>query len=896
MATFIPQVTDQFPQESLYTPDYNFLMMGYGQKQAQYDRGFSAVKNMYNSLLSGPLTNSQNKEHRAKVFKAIESQIKSISGLDLSNPGTASKALNTFDPLTNDMDLMYDMQVTASIGKEMNLAEQQRTSTDAKIRANYNPLSVEDLNYTLEDLSESRRGDGSIQQVRPKKYINYVDIMGHLDKLANEQDLKIVESRTQGGYILTSTNGEGAIPAFTDWAAAHLKDPIMQEQIQLMGRVNARRDINNMIQNFGIGRQDAKMLAAQNIAGSMLEQKLEDYQVYKKQTDRLDLSLAAFKKKYHASGLTPEEVETLEQVKLQKNQYQEYIRGIEQEISEIEQGDLSYIANNLDGIYAEQAFKRIANDFGRKRAMSKRGQEIKPDDVVLTKWNIEQKILDRISAERRFQIGEDNKLRMHREKLIQDRELADLENETNIDVIGINTPRDQYSAVDLIVKGYEKNFDESFDLAFSRSGLMGSIPGLSQTKYFPTISKLNSISKGSPVEITDVDINNIRELSEKFDISYNEPKTPEVARAMIRDLMVGLYKYSPEAISANLTDTKGQTAFEITEKASALLGAMQSSVEYLSSAEKELEEISKFISKPDGSLKEHYEAAELIGYSETGIPLYDISKVEKAYREEASKLLPEDVRARSVLSSRIYQSEVTGNQLKSIMMGGIGSRAIINGDDVTEDYISQSGDQTMETLQSLPPEQLQELLGGSTTLTHDPVTETTSFKFNVNPNAAAAKQLSHLKGGEYSIQIDVPMSSLRNADVLEPFQESAMENLPKHYGLGATSILYENPNSTVSIGDHFINSGIDVKLQGQMSNGSYQVVMEGTIASPDGGVVEIEKIIDVERDEYGRPDIERLKQIEESLYRMAHNVQLNTARYKKPQNTSGNINKGLTFD
>lgn len=99
MATFLPGVTDSRPEQHLYQPDYNFLGSVMGAEQQKYDEGFSKVKTIYSSLLNGAISNGQNREWRDDAFKKIETQMRSVSKVDLRQGANVNKAQNIFAPL-----------------------------------------------------------------------------------------------------------------------------------------------------------------------------------------------------------------------------------------------------------------------------------------------------------------------------------------------------------------------------------------------------------------------------------------------------------------------------------------------------------------------------------------------------------------------------------------------------------------------------------------------------------------------------------------------------------------------------------------------------------------------------------------------------------------------------
>jgi hypothetical protein len=905
MATFIPQVTDQFPQQQLYTPDYNFLMQGYAQKQGQYDRGFSAVKNMYNSLLNSTLSNSENIEHRNEVFKSIQNRIRSISGMDLSNSSTVSQAFTTFDPLTSDQDIVYDMNVTASTQKQMALADQQRNSTDPKVREMFNPTSVEDLNYVIQDLKEAKRGDGSIQSVNPRKYIPFVDVLGTLYKSAKEQNFEIVESSTQGGYILKRTNGIEKAPVFQEWAKSVIgSNPLYQEQLQLLGRVSTRRDINTIMSRTGATKNQARELIAINTAAQIKDSKLNQIATYNKELTKIDQSLAFLKKKYQEGGLTPKEVETLELIKKQKAGYKTFVEGVQHEISEIDQGDISHLANNLESIYSEKAFESLTGNFARSYATLTEKQSIEVDNVVLAKWRLENDALDRMQREKLAYMEQDRADRramFNNEAALQ---LARAKGElkgTEGEHIGYYTkPGTPTSAITRQIETYNQEMDAVYDLAFSSTGALGAIPDIDQSKVYPTIYKIREISLGKPVKLTDADVSNLRELGQKFQMKMFNPANAPQAKALLRNLTLGIKDYASNSIENDFTDNKAKNASEINKRLNALVGQMSMASNSIGRTEDQLVQISKAITNPDGTLKQQYEGAKLMGYSRQGHPLYDTSTLDEAKHQELSAFLPEHLK-NTVYSTKIMQYNLTPAAASAIFQGGIGASVTINDEDVTEDYATQTGNAAIESLQTLMGKGLAESLQEATTVEYDADTKTATFVFGIDPASSTTKALPSLKEGEMKIKVKVPYSSLQKIGALSTFATHAQDNTAKNFSLGLSEALYANPNGSFTLPRSYSSAGVDFKVNGQTLSNSYNIIIDANIEQPNGEILSKRynyPDIDIEPGT-GLPSKERLSNIEADIYKIANSILEEKSKFVTRNNSASRqdlISTGLTFE
>ena len=208
MANFLPMNSSPFGQMNLYTPDWSFLTTVMGTKQAEYDKGFNAVKSAYDQINSLDLTNPDNVAYKESVMQKLNGTFKSIANLDLSKGENISKALATMNPITKDKMLMYDHALTQKYGTEHAKMESYRNSTDPEIRKQYNRYAELHLDFGREELATASRKDGSILQVQPRNFVPFGDPVAKLDKAMKDAGIKITTTDLAGGYIIETTNGE----------------------------------------------------------------------------------------------------------------------------------------------------------------------------------------------------------------------------------------------------------------------------------------------------------------------------------------------------------------------------------------------------------------------------------------------------------------------------------------------------------------------------------------------------------------------------------------------------------------------------------------------------------------------------------------------------------------
>jgi hypothetical protein len=144
-----------------------------GTKQGEYDRGFNYVKSIINSALNDPLTSESNEQFRKEVFKKVQSSLKDISNLDLSNPANISIANSIVDPITQDKELGRDMALTKYYSNEIGKYNALKASDDPKQRALASDYSMAYMNYGISELKNAKRGDGSILKAQPKNFVPF---------------------------------------------------------------------------------------------------------------------------------------------------------------------------------------------------------------------------------------------------------------------------------------------------------------------------------------------------------------------------------------------------------------------------------------------------------------------------------------------------------------------------------------------------------------------------------------------------------------------------------------------------------------------------------------------------------------------------------------------------
>jgi hypothetical protein len=209
MATYVQLNPIGPPQLPAFDPDFGFLQKAAQVRNNLYERGFSQLKGLHNSLLSSVPTNDELKERQKFYLQDVENKLKNLPEVDLSIESNVNSARSVFNPFMEDDELIYDVSATKFANSELQKGQSLMMSKDPKQRAMHSPISDEYVQITLDELKRAKSGDGSIYQAKRRSYVPAVDLMDKFSKFLETKNLSVVgESPSGNGYILKNSNGQ----------------------------------------------------------------------------------------------------------------------------------------------------------------------------------------------------------------------------------------------------------------------------------------------------------------------------------------------------------------------------------------------------------------------------------------------------------------------------------------------------------------------------------------------------------------------------------------------------------------------------------------------------------------------------------------------------------------
>jgi len=253
MATYIPNITDVFPEPYIYKPDLAFYDKMLQRKTALYEQGISKARSLWESVLNAPLSNKYNIPIRDQYIKQARENLQKMAGADFSQPQTIASARGIFAPFWEDKFIVRDSELTRAYQNEAQILEGWKNSSDPKVRENYNGIAAVYLNNGLQKLVDAERTDEGFSNIEKRKAVPFTNIQKYLEEQAGKdpEKLKIIwdESSPDGAYMIKTTNGERSAKHFREWALSQIGNNFY-EQFNVIGKVEDEERVKYYKTNF----------------------------------------------------------------------------------------------------------------------------------------------------------------------------------------------------------------------------------------------------------------------------------------------------------------------------------------------------------------------------------------------------------------------------------------------------------------------------------------------------------------------------------------------------------------------------------------------------------------------------------------------------------------------
>ena len=242
MATYLQGVTDYIPQFQPFQPDLNFYANALQTKQTQYDSNYKALNNVYGQYFYADLTHGDNIKKKDELIKAIDFNLKRISGLDLSLEQNVEQAKQVFKPFYNDKLLMKDMAWTKNTNSQRAYGAGLKNNRDEKLRGQYWDDAIRAIDYKTEEFKNSPLNE--TMNFDNVSYTPYVDVYTKAQKIADDAGFDEVESvdmTPDGRFMVKTKGGLNVVDELTNLLEAQFsQDPAIVDMYKTKAYVNRK--------------------------------------------------------------------------------------------------------------------------------------------------------------------------------------------------------------------------------------------------------------------------------------------------------------------------------------------------------------------------------------------------------------------------------------------------------------------------------------------------------------------------------------------------------------------------------------------------------------------------------------------------------------------------------
>ena len=797
----------------LWDPDYSFLTKVYSTQQARYDRGFNAVKSVYNSFLNGALTNEGNEAYRSEVFKRLEETLKSTSALDLSKSENISTAIGILDPIAKDQDIAYDMAITRFHDEEKSKMESYRNSSDPEKRIMYNDYSKMAIGFAEEDLRGAKRGDGSIRAVSPQNFVPFQDINEYLNTQAKEAGLVIKTVDAKGGYILEQENGQDAVIPFTAWAQQQMQGRF-DEQLGLIGKVQAETAIRGTMKTQGVSRNDATQIVASKVTPDYAKKNYETTVKLNKNLGVIEEEIKMIDENY-PDGIPvnmPHLGERYQELLYQRDNHKTLVDGGTEKMNRLESEKAEYVAQNLYGVFTEEATLETAMGWGGTRAIATAKMDLKADQTWIAKQNnaIKMKIHNQNMQFKTAELGyRKNKdaaqLELDWYKALNSGSgsgtggsgggnSATGEDQTSA-FKGYFTSDSTKSKVDILDSRMNQNYGTMWNnVTKANNGLMSLIVPTENFNMANTaMSKVKQIADGNKnVVFTDEEAKYLDDYGTQIGYTFNAKGVqgqPKYGKEMMLAISMGTYEVAQEKVQ--LYSKTGTIPDNITnmDAFANTLSSMQSIVEDEDAINRSLNNIAQVITDDRGNIREEFEGAYIEGYNSDGVPIYNIKKLSDEAKASLDAVVAGEFDALTApIGQTISYSGLSAGEIEALFNNNMGTVFDSDGETTTvEDAFGNIVD--------LPDDQIAKLFSDKMDVSYDIINEEAIVELNIDPTSAVAKTMD-LGTGSYKVKI--PYETIKaNAYSMPRLYQGVQGNEGSNQGAGNFTEFISNPNARV---------------------------------------------------------------------------------------------------
>jgi len=352
MATFIPNVTDSFPEPALYRPDFGYMDKMLSRRQQMYERGFSEVAGKYGEL-TRELSNPKNVQQRDQFLKESMNNLKNLSSMDLSQQQNVEAASSVFAPFWKNTHVLGDMMLTKFYNQQENIAEGFRLKDGGK------EYSDDNINIVRMQRQAFAKGDPMAygQYYQNKEYFKpYIDVENFFSEKMKDFKPDDISTVTPKGFYFYKEQDASVRPEAVKRYLEGVMTDKVKEQIRISAVVRYGSNPQAVIANYAT-------TASSNV---------------KQINGELDMVNSYLK--------VEKDPTKKEQLTTYKTQLEDSKKVYSNNLERIKAGDTGFMAGQINNLAYEILYNEKVNKFSNAQARKVYKMDITENSVAFGIW------------------------------------------------------------------------------------------------------------------------------------------------------------------------------------------------------------------------------------------------------------------------------------------------------------------------------------------------------------------------------------------------------------------------------------------------------------------------------------------------------------------------------
>jgi hypothetical protein len=302
MATYIPNVTDVFPKPATFTPDFSLIDKVLQRREAQYEKGFSKINQLYN-FVNRETLNPLNTKVKEQFLRQAKDNLKNLASLDLSLPENVSAAGEVFSPFYKNTNIIGDQMFTAYTNQQKSLGESYRNQDGGKL---YHEDNVRVIARQQEQFAQDTPDNWQKYWGNKMGYTPYYNVDEERMKLMEKFKPSRKQTILKDGFYITKVDDESWTQGEIENYLKNAYSEKAKQQLRIHGIARYGDNLPLLAQNYtNVANQQIPSLdkEIQEIEADIKKErdpnkltKLEaDLNFYKDQKDRLSSNLDIIK-------------------------------------------------------------------------------------------------------------------------------------------------------------------------------------------------------------------------------------------------------------------------------------------------------------------------------------------------------------------------------------------------------------------------------------------------------------------------------------------------------------------------------------------------------------------------------------------------------------------------